>query len=183
MSKTVTANIGGTDVKIEVKELDLVQKMELMSDAPDGVGEMLVERGSVDAYHPKLIRFMETVVVETTPFTEDEYGDMQLDEAAKVGAAVIEAIFGEDISGDVERRQKRIDASFEFIEQLFTGKCAIVAGVPDDAKLDNLRYDPERDSVVFVFSHDGWEPLNEGEEIPLIEPAWAVDIGSSMEEI
>jgi hypothetical protein len=55
----------------------------------------------------------------------------------------------------------------EVIDPLFRGDMAMICGMPDDATYQRMYRDSARDMVVFVFESEAFDPIGEGEKIPM----------------
>lgn len=73
---------------------------------------------------------------------------------------------------DIHNRVVRIPLRYEEIQPLFTGEIAIATRLPEDAKLINIFEEDERRQYNFVFRHESFDPISEGDLIPAIVPEY-----------
>ena len=72
----------------------------------------------------------------------------------------------------IHNRVVRIPIRYEELQPLFTGNIAIATRLPEDARLIDTFEEPERRQHSFVFRHETFDPVPEGEVIPAIEPEY-----------
>lgn len=182
--KQVRINHDGDKYSIDVEEPSKMEKMHLVARAPDSLHEVAdCEPEDVDRHiDPDLLDFLIDTTVEYTNFEREHLEAMPFEPMLEVTSAVLEAVLGEPETEHSRRRLRRVRATKEFIEVLFAGKAAVVAGMPDDARFEDFDYDPSRNELQFIFSSDEWEPIDEGASIP-VHQAGVVELGDDFKEI
>lgn len=73
---------------------------------------------------------------------------------------------------DIHSRLVRVTLREEDVQPLFTGQIAVVDRLPEDAKLVDTFKEPERRSFSFVFRHESFDEVPEGEVIPEVRPEY-----------
>lgn len=68
-----------------------------------------------------------------------------------------------------KRRLGRVRLNDELIEPLFRGDLTVIEGLPDDARYRRMYEDPVHGCTWFVFKSREFEPLDEGDEIPVVD--------------
>lgn len=171
--KEAKATIDGKQYAIKVKDLDNSDKIRLAMQAPSRLMEA-AERGERPedlTSAEETVEFMEYVLVEATEFTDEQVEQLTLDQLLQLGAVTLNTALDDEEGNDSKKRVRRVRATEEIVECIFKGEASVVAGMPDDASLENFEYDPSRNEIQFIFSSSEWEPIGEGEKIPLHEVA------------
>lgn len=73
---------------------------------------------------------------------------------------------------DIHNRVLRVVLRYGDAEQLFTGEIAAVDRLPQDATLVRTFEDPGRRELNFVFRHESFGAVEQGEVIPKILPEY-----------
>jgi len=168
-----TVIIDGSNITIDINDnFSQMDKMRLAARMPDELveaAETADDAGDFDFdMTVDVINYFENVLKETTQLDNDTIDDMSCHHIGKLASAVLNAIF-EDVDDDNSRRIRRVRATQDSIEAIFKGELAVVAGMPDDASMENFHYDPSRDELQFVFSSSEWSEIAEGAKIPLVQ--------------
>lgn len=182
--KQVRFEYDGNSYSIDVEEPSKIEKIHLAARAPDSLHEVADSEPENIERHidQEVIDFLMEVTADYTNFEREHLEAMPTDPMLQVTSAVLEAVLGEPETEHSRRRLKRVRATKGFIEVLFAGKAAVVAGMPDDARLEGFDYDPSRNELQFIFSSDEWEPIDEGAAIP-VHQAGVVELGDDVKEI
>lgn len=75
----------------------------------------------------------------------------------------------------IDRRIVRVIVSVELLDCMFRegyvsrGQIRTFRGIPADAKYVGARHCMERDAVAFVYQHDSFEPVPDGEIVPTFD--------------
>jgi len=170
--KTITVDVESRDYELSVgvSELSKLETTYLAAKAPDSL--LALDPYSTDRYDltPEMLDYFVDVLENHTNLNKDTVENMDRSEMMEISAAVLEEIFEDnDNSQDDSRRLKRVRATEEWVEMLFKGKVTLVAGMPDDASLENFNYDPSRNEMQFIFSSSEWDKIAEGGYIPEVD--------------
>lgn len=190
MTKTVEIEIDDQQLAIELDLPTGMEKMYLAAKAPSDLLDVADEVDDPDeiddvdvALTPDIIDYFVNIVTETTRFEKDQVEQLPTEQLIHIGSAVLEAVWGEEEQDNsAEKRIKRVRLTEQFMENLFRGECAMVAGLPDDISMENFHYDPSRNELQFIFSSDEWDKVKEAATIPATE-LYQVEIQSNDKEL
>lgn len=185
----ITLKHDGDKFTIDVDDVGRDERMRYASMAPDSLHEIAEAEDDNEAMRkasvePEVVEYLITVATETTAFTEDQLQDIPIDTMLTLTSEILNEVLAAEggENDDTERRLKRVRCTAEFVEGLFTEKMAIVAGMPDDASLEDFSYDPSRNELQFIFHSEQWDKVAEGAEIPC-HKAYGVGLGDSTKEL
>lgn len=68
-----------------------------------------------------------------------------------------------------ERGAKRVPLVNEVLAPLLSGNATVVGGLPDDITIERVYNDIARDQFVLIVTSEEFEPVPEGDEIPVLE--------------
>ena len=168
-----TVTIDGVNITIDItNDFSQMDKMRLAARMPDELVEAAEAADSEEEFDFHLtvdvIDYFENVLKEATQLDDDTLDSMSCQDIGELASVVLNAIF-EGADTDNSRRIRRIRASQDSIEAIFKGELAVVAGMPDDASMEDFHYDPSSNELQFIFSSNEWSKIGEGAEIPLVQ--------------
>lgn len=176
----VTVQIEDRQFTISVKDLSAVRRTHLVAQLPEELAS--ADRPEQVQVDEEIVAYFTNVLTTATEFTQEEVDTMSVEHLAKFSSSVLEHIYGDEVGSTHTGRLRRVRATDEFIEHLFVGDAVLIAGMPDDASFEDFSYDPSCNEVMFIFSSDEWEPVDDAEEIPVHE-TYGVEISSGTKEM
>lgn len=171
MNRTVT--IDELNITVDIKDsFGQIEMMSLAASAPKELAAAADDAECEEDFEfemtAEVIRYFEKVLKTATELDDDTIDELSWEEIANLASEVLNVIF-QETDADNSRRIRRVRATKDCIEALFRGEMAVVAGMPDDATMEDFHYDPSRDELQFVFSSDEWPEIDEGAKIPLVQ--------------
>lgn len=157
----------GEVVSVKVEDVGSIELINIASRAPDkwGAKELdepipLDDEGS---------NFIVDTVLEYTDITRGDLDEMSSNKTSTVCAAVFEELFQDDDGPPSKGRLRKVVATPNFIDAVFTEDIGVVCGMPDDATFVDFRERVSRGEVEFIFESSEWDEVGAKESIPTID--------------